>query len=207
MEIFYQVFDKGMLEDGEGREIDFKNTIILLTSNVGTDTIMKLCADPDTMPDPTALAEAIRPDLLKVFKPALLGRMIIVPYYPLADDVMKQIIRLQLGRIGQRHGGEPQGPVQLQRRPRRHHRQPLQGSRERRPQRRPHPDRHAAARGLGRSSSRRWPRARRSRPWKSPWMGTGTSSTPSSRGATRGATGEARDAPHRLPGLAEAARG
>ncbi len=102
MELFYQVFDKGVLEDGEGREIDFKNTVILLTSNVGTDTFMKLCADPDTMPDPPALAEAIRPDLLKVFKPALLGRMITVPYYPIADDVMKRIIRLQLGRIGQR---------------------------------------------------------------------------------------------------------
>ena len=102
MELFYQVFDKGILEDGEGREIDFKNTVILLTSNVGTDTFMKLCADPDTMPDPPALAEAIRPDLLKVFKPALLGRMITVPYYPIADDVMKRIIRLQLGRIGQR---------------------------------------------------------------------------------------------------------
>ena len=102
MELFYQVFDKGMLEDSEGREIDFKNTVILLTSNVGTDTIMKLCADPDTMPDPVALAESLRPDLLKVFKPAFLGRMTVVPYYPLADDVMRQIIRLQLGRIADR---------------------------------------------------------------------------------------------------------
>ena len=81
-ELFYQVFDKGMLQDGEGREIDFKNTIILLTSNVGTDTIMKLCADPDTRPEPQGLAEAVRPDLLKVFKPAFLGRVTIVPYYP-----------------------------------------------------------------------------------------------------------------------------
>jgi type VI secretion system protein VasG len=102
MELFYQVFDKGMLEDAEGREIDFKNTIILLTSNVGTDTIMKICADPETRPDPVALAEALRPDLLKVFKPAFLGRMTVVPYYPLADDVMRQIIRLQLGRIADR---------------------------------------------------------------------------------------------------------
>jgi type VI secretion system protein VasG len=102
MELFFQVFDKGTLEDGEGREIDFKNTVILLTSNVGTETVAKLCADPETMPDATAMAEAIRPDLLKVFKPALLGRMITVPYYPIADDVMKRIIRLQLGRIGQR---------------------------------------------------------------------------------------------------------
>ena len=102
MEIFYQVFDKGMLEDAEGREIDFKNTIILLTSNVGTDTVMKLCADPETRPDPLALAEAMRPELLKAFKPAFLGRMTVVPYYPLADDVMRQIIRLQLGRIADR---------------------------------------------------------------------------------------------------------
>lgn len=102
MELFYSVFDKGTLEDSEGREVDFKNTVILLTSNAGTDTFMKLCADPETMPTPTALAEAIRPDLLKVFKPAFLGRTTIVPYYPLGDDVIKSIIRLQLGRIGKR---------------------------------------------------------------------------------------------------------
>ncbi len=102
MELFYQVFDKGVLEDAEGREIDFKNTIILLTSNVGTDAVMKLCADPETRPDPQGLSDALRPELLKVFKPAFLGRMTVVPYYPLADDVMRQIIRLQLGRIGDR---------------------------------------------------------------------------------------------------------
>jgi type VI secretion system protein VasG len=99
MELFYQVFDKGMLEDGEGREIDFKNTVILLTSNTGTDTVMKLSADPDTRPEPEALVEAIRPDLLNVFKPALLGRMVVVPYYPISDSVMREIIKLQLGRI------------------------------------------------------------------------------------------------------------
>ncbi|HEY5314792.1 MAG TPA: type VI secretion system ATPase TssH, partial [Pirellulales bacterium] len=102
MELFYQVFDKGVLEDAEGREIDFKNTVILLTSNVGTDTTMKLCADPETRPEPEALVEALRPDLLAVFKPAFLGRMTVVPYYPLADDVMREIIRLQLGRIATR---------------------------------------------------------------------------------------------------------
>jgi type VI secretion system protein VasG len=102
MELFFQVFDKGMLEDAEGREIDFKNTVILLTSNVGTDTVMKLCADPDTMPDALGLAEALRPDLLKAFPPALLGRLILVPFYPISDEVMKQIIRLQLGRIARR---------------------------------------------------------------------------------------------------------
>jgi type VI secretion system protein VasG len=102
MELFYQVFDKGVLEDAEGREIDFKNTIIILTSNVGTDLIARLCAAPDTRPDPATLAESLRPELLKVFKPAFLGRMVVIPYYPLADEVLRQIIKLQLGRIADR---------------------------------------------------------------------------------------------------------
>jgi type VI secretion system protein VasG len=102
MELFFQVFDKGMLEDGEGREIDFKNTVILLTSNAGTDTVMKLCADPETRPDLVALAEALRPDLLKFFKPAFLGRLIVVPYYPISDTAMREIIKLQLNRIAGR---------------------------------------------------------------------------------------------------------
>ncbi|HYL99549.1 MAG TPA: type VI secretion system ATPase TssH [Blastocatellia bacterium] len=102
MELFYQVFDKGMLEDGEGREIDFKNTVILLTANTGTDLMMKLCADPDTRPDPEGLVESIRPQLLKVFKPALLGRMATVPYYPITDEFMREIVKLQLGRVGRR---------------------------------------------------------------------------------------------------------
>jgi type VI secretion system protein VasG len=101
-DIFYQVFDKGMMKDGEGRDIDFKNTVIIMTSNAGTDTFMKLCADPDTKPDPEALAEAIRPDLLKFFKPAFLGRVIVVPYYPIAPDIMRRIIELQLARIRNR---------------------------------------------------------------------------------------------------------
>jgi type VI secretion system protein VasG len=98
-EIFYQVFDKGTLQDDKGTDIDFKNTIIILTSNVGTDTITKLCADPDTRPDAVGLAEALRPDLLKVFKPALLGRLTIVPYFLLSDEVIRKIINLQLRRI------------------------------------------------------------------------------------------------------------
>jgi type VI secretion system protein VasG len=102
MELFFQVFDKGVLEDGEGREIDFKNTIILLTSNVGTDTIMKLCADPDTKPEPQGILDAIKPELHKAFKPALLGRMVAVPYYPISDDILRLIIKLQLGKIRQR---------------------------------------------------------------------------------------------------------
>jgi type VI secretion system protein VasG len=104
MELFFQVFDKGVLEDGEGREIDFKNCVILLTSNVGTDTIMKLCADPDTKPSPEGLVEAVKPELVKAFKPALLGRMVTVPYYPISDDILRLIIRLQLGKIEQRIG-------------------------------------------------------------------------------------------------------
>ncbi len=102
MELFFQVFDKGMLEDGEGREIDFKNCIILLTSNVGTDTIMKLCADPETKPEPDGLVEAVKPELVKAFKPALLGRMVTVPYYPITDDILRLIIKLQLGKIKNR---------------------------------------------------------------------------------------------------------
>ncbi len=102
LELFFQVFDKGMLEDGEGREIDFKNTVILLTSNVGTETIMKLCADEDSMPGPEALADALRADLLKHFPPAFLGRLIVIPYYRISDSIMRQIIQLQLGRIRQR---------------------------------------------------------------------------------------------------------
>src|SRR5207244_12859189 len=110
-EIFYQVFDKGMLQDDKGEEINFKNTIIILSSNVGTDTIMKVCADPDTRPDSAGLAEALRPDLLKVFKPALLGRITIVPYYPLGDEVIRRIINLQLKRVAQRLRENPKAEV------------------------------------------------------------------------------------------------
>jgi type VI secretion system protein VasG len=102
MEIFFQVFDKGVLEDGEGREIDFKNTLILLTSNVGSDTIMKLCADPELMPDPEKLVEAIRPELLDKFPAALLGRLVQLAYYPITPEMLKKIIDLQLGRIKDR---------------------------------------------------------------------------------------------------------
>jgi type VI secretion system protein VasG len=101
-EIFYQVFDKGVLQDDKGQDVDFKNTIILLTSNVGTDTIMKVCADPDTRPDMAGLNDALRPDLLKVFKPALLGRITVVPYYPLTDEVIRKIITLQLKKVAGR---------------------------------------------------------------------------------------------------------
>ncbi len=101
-EIFFQVFDKGVMEDGEGRMIDFKNTVILLTSNVGSDLIMNLCKDPDLMPDTEGLTKSMREPLLKVFPAALLGRVVTVPYYPLGDEMIHTIIRLQLGRIAQR---------------------------------------------------------------------------------------------------------
>ena len=102
LELFYQVFDKGVLEDAEGREIDFKNTIILCTSNTGSDLIQSLCADPETRPEPDKLTEQLRPKLLERFKPAFLGRMTVVPYFSLGDDVLRNIIQLQLKRIGQR---------------------------------------------------------------------------------------------------------
>jgi len=102
LELFYQVFDKGMMEDGEGREIDFKNTIILLTTNACTDELMKLTADPETSPEPEALAAAIKPELNKIFKPAFLGRMLIVPYYPIRDEAMRKIIELKLAKIKRR---------------------------------------------------------------------------------------------------------
>ncbi|MFI5382150.1 MAG: AAA family ATPase, partial [Tepidisphaerales bacterium] len=102
LELFFQVFDKGMMEDGEGREIDFKNTIIILTSNAGTDTMMKLTADPETAPSPEGLVKALKPELNKVFKPAFLGRLVIIPYYPVRDEALKLIVRLKLGKIQRR---------------------------------------------------------------------------------------------------------
>jgi type VI secretion system protein VasG len=98
-EIFFQVFDKGWMEDGEGRRIDFKNTLILLTSNVGTEMIDNLCKDPELMPEPDAIASSLHDPLLKVFPAALLGRLVVIPYYPLSDEVLAKIVRLQLGRI------------------------------------------------------------------------------------------------------------
>jgi type VI secretion system protein VasG len=101
-EMFFQVFDKGSMEDGEGRFIDFKNTLIILTTNAGTDLIAGLCKDPELMPDPDGMAKALREPLLKVFPPALLGRLVTIPYYPLSDDMLAKIVRLQLNRIKKR---------------------------------------------------------------------------------------------------------
>ena len=101
-ELFFQVFDKGWMEDGEGRQIDFKNTLILLTTNAGTELIAGLCKDPDLMPEPEGMAKALREPLLKVFPPALLGRLVAIPYYPLSDEMLGQIVKLQLARIKKR---------------------------------------------------------------------------------------------------------
>ena len=102
LELFFQVFDKGRMEDGEGREIDFRNTIIILTSNAATDTLMKLTADPETMPNEEGLLLAMKPELNKIFKPAFLGRMLVVPYFPVRDENLKKIIRLKLNKIVKR---------------------------------------------------------------------------------------------------------
>jgi type VI secretion system protein VasG len=101
-ELFFQVFDKGWMEDGEGRYIDFKNTLILLTTNAGSELIMSLCKDPELMPEPEAIAKALREPLLKVFPAALLGRIVTIPYYPLSDAMIGEIAKLQLRRIEKR---------------------------------------------------------------------------------------------------------
>ncbi|MDN3579202.1 type VI secretion system ATPase TssH [Chitinimonas viridis] len=101
-EIFFQVFDKGWMEDGEGRYIDFRNTVILLTSNVGSDLSMQLCQDPELLPDAEALSQALRPALLQTFPAALVGRMSVVPYYPLSDRVILDLIGMRLDRIARR---------------------------------------------------------------------------------------------------------
>jgi type VI secretion system protein VasG len=101
-EIFFQVFDKGVMEDGEGRVIDFKNTLILLTTNAGTELIAQVCKDPQNVPEPEDIAKALRQPLLEIFPPALLGRLVTIPYYPLSDEMLKAITRLQLNRIKKR---------------------------------------------------------------------------------------------------------
>ena len=101
-EIFFQVFDKGVMEDGEGRSIDFRNTLIILTSNAGTDVIARLCTDAARTPDPETMGKALRSPLLDVFPPALLGRLVAIPYYPLSEAMLGRIVRLQLDRIKRR---------------------------------------------------------------------------------------------------------
>ncbi|MBT0957272.1 type VI secretion system ATPase TssH [Alphaproteobacteria bacterium KMM 3653] len=101
-ELFFQVFDKGRMEDGSGRLIDFKNCLILLTSNAGTDVIMDMCAQGAANPDPEALSEALKPSLLEVFPPALLGRIVTIPYFPLGSEVLAMITKLKLKSIVKR---------------------------------------------------------------------------------------------------------
>ena len=101
-DVFYQVFDKGSMTDGEGRDIDFRNTVVIMTSNAGTDMITRLCADPETAPDAERLAEALRPELLRHFKPAFLGRVTVVPYFPLPASIIRRIVAMQLDRVGRR---------------------------------------------------------------------------------------------------------
>jgi type VI secretion system protein VasG len=104
LELFFQVFDKGVMDDAEGREIDFRNTLIILTSNIGSTQIMQACLNKpaDEIPPAEALAEALRPVLYKQFKPAFLGRLKVVPYYPISDEVLEKIIHLKLNRIAAR---------------------------------------------------------------------------------------------------------
>ncbi|MBW8897174.1 MAG: type VI secretion system ATPase TssH [Massilia sp.] len=104
LELFFQVFDKGVLDDAEGREVDFRNTIIILTSNVASSALMQACLNkaPEEMPTVEELEALIRPALVKQFKPALLGRLKVVPFYPVPDDVLAEIIELKLDRIGRR---------------------------------------------------------------------------------------------------------
>ncbi len=102
LELFFQVFDKGSMEDGEGRQIDFKNTIIILTSNAGTETLGRLCADPETTPAATGLVKALKPELDKIFKPAFLGRLVITPYFPIRDEALRRIVVLKLEKIQRR---------------------------------------------------------------------------------------------------------
>ena len=148
LELFFQVFDKGKMEDGEGREIDFKNTIIILTSNAGTDTLMKLMADPETMPSTEGLVKALKPELNKIFKPAFLGRLVIIPYFPIRDEALKQIVRLKLAKIQRRLLRDAQDRADPRRRADRRSGQALHRSGKRRAQRGQYSDQHAAARNL-----------------------------------------------------------
>jgi len=110
LELFYQVFDKGRMEDSEGIEIDFRNTLILMTSNLGSTELIELAADSGTTPSVEAAVEAIRPILVRALKPALLARMVVVPYFPLADESLRRIVDLKLDRVrrrlSERHGAE-----------------------------------------------------------------------------------------------------
>ena len=151
-DVFFSVFDKGNMKDGEGRDIDFKNTVIIMTSNAGTDLITKLFADPETAPDAAGLAEALRPELAKFFKPAFLGRVTLVPYFPLSrcnnppdrGDAARTDSRARVRKLSR--------DVRLGAGTGRHDRRALHGKQFRRAQRREHPDAHAAARAVRRGA-------------------------------------------------------
>ncbi len=145
-EIFFQVFDKGFMEDGEGRFIDFKNTLILLTTNAGTELIANLCKDPDLMPEPEGMAKALREPLLKVFPPALLGRLVAIPYYPLSDEMLGQIVRAAARPHQEAGRGALQDPVRGRRRRGQAGGVALHRERIGRPHDRRHPHQHDAAR-------------------------------------------------------------
>ena len=144
-ELFFQVFDKGWMEDGEGRYIDFKNTIILLTSNVGTELIVSMCKDPELMPEPEGIAKALREPLLKKFPAALLGRLVVIPYYPLSDAMLGEHRPAAARPDREARGGASQDSLQLRRRRGQADRQPLHRSRERRAHDRRDSDQHRAA--------------------------------------------------------------
>ena len=154
LELFFQVFDKGRMEDGEGREIDFKNTIIILTTNAGTETIMKLTADPETTPSSEGLVKALKPELDKTFKPAFLGRMVIIPFFPVRDENLKQIVRLKMDKVRRRIAETHKVELAYGGRRGQRGRRAVHRSRERRAQRRQHSHEHAAARDLAAHSRR-----------------------------------------------------
>ena len=135
--------------------IDFKNTIILLTSNAGSELIMNMCKDPELLPDPESLATAMAEPLLKIFPPALLGRLVVIPYYPLSDEMLGQIVRLQLEPHQEARRGEPQDPVRVQRRGRQADRPAMQQRRVGRADDRRDPHEHGAAQGVDRISHAR----------------------------------------------------
>ncbi|VAW68066.1 ClpB-like protein [hydrothermal vent metagenome] len=101
-DIFYNLLDKGTIKDGEGRDIDFRNTVIIMTSNAGEEHIRALCATGEELPDPDVLLDNFRPELLKYFKPAFLGRTTVIPYYPLSDEDLMKICKLNMNRIDKR---------------------------------------------------------------------------------------------------------
>ena len=166
MNLFYQVFDKGMLSDGEGREIDFTNTVIILTSNLATDVITEMTAGDDK-PDAATLLSAVRPILSNHFKPALLARMTVVPYFPLATDALARHRAPEAGQDRASRRAQQQDAFHLYRCGGRADRGALHGGRDGRAQHRFHSARHGAAADVAGDPARAWARASRCRKWRS----------------------------------------